>query len=29
MERAMRLVAEQCGRYMSGEPLQHIVTNGY
>jgi phosphoglycerate dehydrogenase-like enzyme len=29
MQRAMRLVAEQCGRYMSGEPLQHIVTNGY
>jgi phosphoglycerate dehydrogenase-like enzyme len=29
IQRAMQLVAEQCRRYMAGEPLQHIVTNGY
>lgn len=29
MERAMRLVGEQCSRYLAGEPLQHVVSDGY
>jgi phosphoglycerate dehydrogenase-like enzyme len=29
MDRVMRLVGDQCRRYMAGEPLQHIVTGGY
>ena len=29
MERAMKLVGEQCSRYIAGEPLQHVVSDGY
>ena len=29
MERAMRLLDEQCRRYLDGQPLQHIVRDGY
>lgn len=29
MDRVMRLVGEQCRRYMAGEPLLHVVANGY
>jgi phosphoglycerate dehydrogenase-like enzyme len=29
MERAMQLVGDQCRRYLAGEPLQHVVTEGY
>jgi phosphoglycerate dehydrogenase-like enzyme len=29
MERAMALVGEQCRRYLAGEPLAHIVRDGY
>ena len=29
MDRVMRLVGDQCRRYMTGEPLAHIVTEGY
>jgi phosphoglycerate dehydrogenase-like enzyme len=29
MDRVMRLVGDQCRRYISGEPLLHIVTEGY
>jgi phosphoglycerate dehydrogenase-like enzyme len=29
MVRAMQLVADQCRRYIAGEPLQHVVTDGY
>jgi phosphoglycerate dehydrogenase-like enzyme len=29
MDRVMRLVSDQCRRYMSGQPLAHIVTHGY
>jgi phosphoglycerate dehydrogenase-like enzyme len=29
MERAMRLLDQQCRRYLAGEPLEHIVRDGY
>jgi phosphoglycerate dehydrogenase-like enzyme len=29
MDRVMRLVGDQCRRYMAGEPLAHVVTEGY
>lgn len=29
MNRVMRLVGDQCRRYMAGEPLVHVVTEGY
>jgi phosphoglycerate dehydrogenase-like enzyme len=29
MERVMRLVGEQCRRYLAGEPLEHVVRDGY
>lgn len=29
MDRVMRLVGDQCRRYMAGEPLVHVVTEGY
>jgi phosphoglycerate dehydrogenase-like enzyme len=29
MDRVMRLVGDQCRRYMAGEPLAHVVTDGY
>jgi phosphoglycerate dehydrogenase-like enzyme len=29
MERAMQLISEQCSRYIAGEPLRHVVTDGY
>jgi phosphoglycerate dehydrogenase-like enzyme len=29
MERAMTLLGEQCRRYLAGEPLAHIVSDGY
>jgi phosphoglycerate dehydrogenase-like enzyme len=29
MERVMRLIGDQCRRYMAGEPLAHVVTEGY
>jgi phosphoglycerate dehydrogenase-like enzyme len=29
MDRVMRLIGEQCRRYMAGEPLAHVVTEGY
>lgn len=28
-ERAMKLVGEQCRRYLAGQPLLHVVTDGY
>ncbi|HEY3987757.1 MAG TPA: NAD(P)-dependent oxidoreductase [Acidobacteriaceae bacterium] len=29
MDRVMRLIGDQCRRYLAGEPLAHIVTEGY
>ncbi|MGA9719194.1 MAG: 2-hydroxyacid dehydrogenase [Acidobacteriaceae bacterium] len=29
MDRVMRLIGDQCRRYMAGEPLAHVVTEGY
>ena len=29
MGRAMQLVGDQCRRYLAGQPLQHIVSDGY
>jgi phosphoglycerate dehydrogenase-like enzyme len=29
MDRVMRLIGEQCRRYLAGEPLAHVVTDGY
>jgi phosphoglycerate dehydrogenase-like enzyme len=29
MVRAMQLVADQCRRYIAGEPPQHVVADGY
>jgi phosphoglycerate dehydrogenase-like enzyme len=29
MDRVMRLIGEQCRRYLTGEPLAHVVTDGY
>ena len=29
MKRVMRLIGDQCRRYLAGEPLAHIVTEGY
>lgn len=29
MERAMHLLGQQCRRYMAGEPLEHVVRDGY
>jgi phosphoglycerate dehydrogenase-like enzyme len=29
MDRVMRLIGEQCRRYLAGEPLAHVVTEGY
>lgn len=29
MDRVMRLVGDQCRRYMAAEPLVHVVTDGY
>src|SRR5581483_4486422 len=29
MDRVMRLIGDQCRRYIAGEPLAHIVTEGY
>ncbi|HEX6770893.1 MAG TPA: 2-hydroxyacid dehydrogenase [Acidobacteriaceae bacterium] len=29
MDRVMRLVGDQCRRYIAGEPLVHVVTEGY
>lgn len=29
MDRVMRLVSDQCRRYLAGEPLVHVVTEGY
>jgi phosphoglycerate dehydrogenase-like enzyme len=29
MDRVMRLIADQCRRYLAGKPLAHIVTEGY
>jgi phosphoglycerate dehydrogenase-like enzyme len=29
MDRVMRLIGEQCRRYLAGEPLAHGVTEGY
>ena len=29
MKRVMRLIGEQCRRYLAGEPLAHIVRDGY
>jgi phosphoglycerate dehydrogenase-like enzyme len=29
MDRVMRLIGDQCRRYMAAEPLAHVVTEGY
>ena len=29
MDRVMRLIGDQCRRYLAGEPLAHVVTEGY
>ena len=29
MDRVMRFIGDQCRRYLAGEPLAHIVTEGY
>jgi phosphoglycerate dehydrogenase-like enzyme len=29
MDRVMRFIGEQCRRYLAGEPLAHVVTEGY
>jgi phosphoglycerate dehydrogenase-like enzyme len=29
MKRVMRLIGDQCRRYLAGEPLAHIVRDGY
>src|ERR1700758_3552507 len=29
MDRVMRLIADQCRRYLAGKPLAHVVTEGY
>lgn len=29
MDRVMRLIGDQCCRYLAGEPLAHVVTDGY
>jgi phosphoglycerate dehydrogenase-like enzyme len=29
MNRVMRLIGDQCRRYLAGEPLAHVVHNGY
>jgi phosphoglycerate dehydrogenase-like enzyme len=29
MKRVMRLIGEQCRRYLAGEPLAHVVQDGY
>jgi phosphoglycerate dehydrogenase-like enzyme len=29
MQRVMQLVGDQCRRYLAGEPLAHVVTEGY
>jgi phosphoglycerate dehydrogenase-like enzyme len=29
MDRVMQLIGEQCRRYLAGEPLAHVVTDGY
>jgi phosphoglycerate dehydrogenase-like enzyme len=29
MDRVMRLIGDQCRRYIAGEPLAHVVTEGY
>jgi phosphoglycerate dehydrogenase-like enzyme len=29
MDRVMRMIGDQCRRYLAGEPLAHIVTEGY
>ena len=29
MDRVMRFIGDQCRRYLAGEPLAHVVTEGY